>query len=78
MSEQSIQPPTRYFQRARKLIAYWRFASATAHFSISILAIAAVANIVPLSANLLAVLIAWANLCQAIHTAAGPTTTETQ
>lgn len=50
-----------------KLRAWWKPAASAAHFAIATIAALAYAQIIHMSKGLLAILIAWANLCAALH-----------
>ena len=48
-------------------LRYWKLASGTAHLAIAGFALLASAHVIPPSGKTLAILIAWAQTCTAIH-----------
>ena len=55
----------------KRLAVWWKFTSGAAHMLIAGFAILATQHVIPLGDHTLAILIAWANVCTALHRGAG-------
>ena len=53
--------------RLRKVMKAWRYLSAASHFTITVVAVLASSGYLHASNVFLAILIAWANACNAAH-----------